>query len=54
MWKVFNNDIEIGTYDTLLQVNEIVQHEIYLYNCDAKEGIAGSAPKFRIEGDFEN
>lgn len=54
MWKVSKNGKEIGTYVTLLQVNEIVEHEIYLYNCECKEGTAGSAPKFTIESDFED
>ena len=53
MWKVFQDNVKIGTYENLMQVNDIVAHEIYLYNCDIKDSIDRPVPKFKIESDLE-
>lgn len=41
----------IGSYDDLHSVANIVNHEIYLYNCTCKDGEPN--PKFKILSNFE-
>ena len=41
----------IGSYDDLFAVTNIINHEIYLYNCTCKDGDPN--PKFKILSDFE-
>ena len=41
----------IGSYDDLFSVANIVNHEIYLYNCTCKDGDPN--PKFKILSNFE-
>lgn len=54
MWNVFKDGIKIGTYDKFTDIDDIISHEIYLYNCDIKDGIERSVPKFIIESNLEN
>lgn len=54
MWNIFKNGIKIGTYDKFTDINDIISHEIYLYNCDIKDGIDKPVPKFIIESNLED